>query len=495
MVVALAALAALVRVTTAADRSAGTAAAPASFSGRPNLLVITTDDQTLAQFTSSAMPFMHRFLDRRGSIFPDAIAAPPLCCPSRAGFLTGQYPHNHGVFANHPGYPSLKGKRNTLPVWLDRAGYRTGLIGKYLNGYPVLGGPPAPGWDEWFAAGGSIDYSDFDVSLGSETRHYGGDHYSTAVYTHAARRFIHDSATDRRPFFAWLTYNAPHLVFDGVAPCAGSRAQPQTAADYTRFAGAPLPASPARAELDLSDKGRWIRGQAPTRRHELASVTKAWRCALASLRAVDRGFRSLIAELRRDGELERTIIVFTSDNGFYFGEHAITEGKELPYEPALRVPLAIAVPPALSGDTAPPAIGGLVSNVDLAPTLLDYAGARPCASAQRCRTIDGRSLRPLLAGRTPGWTDGRAIPIELDDDFAYEALRTPRALYMELRADRMGSITPPEIELYDLGADPEQLDNLRTSDRNAFAAWKRRLSARLHRVIRCSGTTGPEACP
>jgi N-acetylglucosamine-6-sulfatase len=489
------------RLTAGEDRRGGRETPRRASVERPNLLVITTDDQTLAQFSREAMPFTTRFFTRRGSTFTEAIAAPPLCCPSRAGFLTGQYPHNHGVMENDTGYPALRQKENTLPVWLDRAGYRTALIGKYLNGYPVLGGAAPPGWDEWFAVGGEVGYSDFDVGTGDGVRHLGANRYSTAVYTRAARGFVRESAARDRPFFAWLTYNAPHVVAGGVAPCAGTRAQPQTDADYRRFAGAALPPAAARVELDLADKGRWVRDKAAKRaaRDAPSEVRRGplerWRCALASLAAADRGFRSLVATLRDLGELQRTVIVFTSDNGYFYGEHGIPDGKELPYEPALRVPLATFVPPSLGDGPAPARVYPLVSNVDLAPTLLDYAGARPCKRRGLCRVVDGRSLRPLLSGRAPPWSVDRAIPIQLDDAFAYRAFRGEQTLYMELTADPSGSVPRGEIELYDLAEDPDQRENLTATDPRAYGTEARRLHARLDRLTSCAGTTGRNPCP
>jgi arylsulfatase A-like enzyme len=187
------------------------------------------------------------------------------------------------------------------------------------------------------------------------------------------------------------------------------------------------------------------------------------------------------------------VIVFTSDNGFYFGEHGIPDGKELPYEPALRVPLAVFVPESLGGD------GGrvsdaLVSNVDVAPTLLDYSGARPCSSRSRCRTVDGRSLRPLLAGGDPRWTQGRAIPLELDADFAYTAFRDEETLYMELTRDPIGPLAKPEIELYDLRSDPYELQNLAVA-RGDKASNLPAQHRRLIRLTSCMGNRGPGACP
>jgi N-acetylglucosamine-6-sulfatase len=469
-------------------------AAPAARA--PNLLVVTTDDQTLTQFTERAMPFTHRFFSRHGTVFTSSFAVPPLCCPDRAGFLTGEYAQNHGVLTNESGYTYLRQKENTLPAWLHRAGYRTGLVGKYLNGYPVLGGTPAPGWDRFFAAGGdAVGYRDFDVGVDGQPRHYGGEHYSTDVYTRAAQRFMGNTTGGHRPFFLWLTYNAPHTIPVGEAPCTGESAQPKSMADYRQAAGISLPERPRAAEKDVSDKGPWVSQLPPIGAHRYRYIRRKWHCALASLAPVDRGIQSIVAQLRRSGELQRTVIVFTSDNGFFYGEHRIPADKRLPYDPSLRVPLAIFVPNRLRAGERASQADSLVSNVDLAPTLLDFAHARPCKNTGRCRTLDGHSLRPLLAGSAPGWTRNRAFPIELNEDFTYHAMRTRRVLFMRLAADRTGPIAPPEFELYDLRSDPGELHNLWDRPGAISPGRKRQLVRRLHRIVHCAGTRGPVACP
>jgi N-acetylglucosamine-6-sulfatase len=477
---------------------------------RPNLLVITTDDQTQAQFSETTMPFTWHYFQRRGSVFENSLAVPPLCCPSRAGFLTGEYAQNHGVLTNEGGYSYLRGKDNTLPVWLHDAGYRTDLVGKYLNDFPALGSSTPPGWDRFFAAGGeTIGYRNFDVGVDGKPRHYGADTYSTDLYTRVSERFMQDAKRRGRPFFLWLTYNAPHTVPDGKPPCPGTKAQPKSLADYRRFAHVDLPSTPALAERNLSDKDRWVDKKGPLSVSQKAAVTRRWRCALSTLPPIDRGFRSIVAHLRRMGQLKRTIIVLTSDNGYFYGEHGIRSDKKLPYEPALRVPLAISIPPRVATQASPPRISSLVSNVDLAPTLLAYAHARPCGQPGgvqlleaprqprtiRCREIDGHSLRPLLSGRTPDWTQNRTIPIELDEDFTYKAFRTPREIFMKLIADRRGRLARPDLELYNLRRDPYELHNLLAKDSRQSEQRVQALEARLHSLTVCRGTRGTGACP
>jgi arylsulfatase A-like enzyme len=141
-----------------------------------------------------------------------------------------------------------------------------------------------------------------------------------------------------------------------------------------------------------------------------------------------------------------------------------------------------------------PRISKPVANIDLAPTILELAGARPCATDRNCLLPDGRSLLPLLAGGQAAWPDDRGLLLELDDAFTYEAIRTPRYLYVELTADRLGRLPWPEYELYDLTRDPDQLHNLEVSDRASADELERSLAARLDALRRCAGTSGKRPC-
>ena len=453
-----------------------------------------TDDQTVGQFTPDVMPFTTRFFAAQGTVFDDAVAAPPLCCPSRAGFITGQYPHNNGVDANTPGYPLLRDPESTLPVWLRRAGYRTGMVGKYLNGYELVGGAePAPGWDRWFQIHGYADYFGYEISdngrlstAGSAARDY-----STRVLTREAVRFTRDAGD---PFFLWLAYNAPHTLAGGYPPpCDGVSAQPPSKRAYERFAPAPLPHPASFDEGDVSDKGRWVASQGSLGDQAIDAMTRRWRCGLAALRAVDTGVRRLVASLKARGQLDDTVLVFLSDNGYFFGEHRIEDDKRLPYEPALRVPMAIRMPAGGAGEP-PSHLGELVANIDLAPTILDLAGARPCAAGGGCREPDGRSLVPLIESDPEAWPDDRAILLELDDGFTYHAIRTAGYLLTELTADRQGPLPHPETELYDLEGDPDELDNLAARAGSAPSALEASLHERLDALRDCAGTGAARPC-
>lgn len=455
---------------------------------KPNLIVVMTDDQTVRSFSPDVMPETLAYFERDGAIFDQAIAAPPLCCPSRAGFLTGRYAHNTGVLKNKAGYGSLRAKRQTFPVALEQAGYRTGMFGKFLNGYKrAAGRKPAPGFTRWVANHGPADYFDFKVSNDGDVKEI--DEYSTAFFTRKAIEFARN-ARHGEPFFLWLSYNAPHTAVSRYpTPCKGAAAQPSNPAVLERFADTSLPHPPSFNERDVSDKPSLAMRPGRLTPREIRQLTLHWRCSLAAMRDVDRQLARVLDSLRESGELSRTVVVYLSDNGYYYGEHRLHSDKRLPLEPALRVPLAIGVGDKV-GPRPPPRVSELVSQVDLAPTLLDYGGVDPCDGTKRCRPPDGRSLRGLLEASAGGWPGDRAIPLQLADGWTYKAMRTPHELYMEITEARGHGFAPPEIEAYDLETDPHQLHNLAASTDPAIEQRLHELAARFEPLHGCRGTDG-----
>jgi arylsulfatase A-like enzyme len=475
--------------------------------GRPNIILIRTDDQTARQFNARTMPRTIRLLAHRGTTFRNSIVTTPLCCPSRATSLTGQYGHNNGVLSNDPGYPALIEKGNTLPTWLQRAGYRTAHVGKYLTNYSLSASRPgavAPGWDEWRT---SYDregprYYGYSLSNNGQRVSYGeaDSDYVTRVFNQQAVSLIRAYASGDRPLYLQLDHRAPHRSVGMVrGRCKNHHPQPDPR-DVGRFANEPLRKPPSFNEKDVSDKPSFVRrlGRLSPR---FIKRMKVWdQCARASLREVDRGVAAIHRTLEGMGEWGNTVVLFTSDNGYYYGEHRLGAGKAPPYEESIRVPLVIRVPSAYrNGAPRTSQRSEPVGNIDLAPTILRLAGARPCGSPGRCRTMDGRSLMPLISGNDRAWPAHRGLLVELRQSkggnagvCAYAGIRTRTRIFTEYMqiADRATGACQParERELYDLRDDPYELRNL--AGRRKHSAERRRLSNRLDQLRRCAGVAG-----
>ncbi|MDX6617585.1 MAG: hypothetical protein QOD60_2676 [Solirubrobacterales bacterium] len=480
-----------------AHMATGGDAAAAAASQAPNFLIVLADDQAQNSFRPTYMPRTFDDIVDRGTLFRNGIAAPPLCCPDRAGILTGQYPHNHGVFSNDPGYPTLRHPHDTLPVWLHRAGYRTGFVGKFLNGYSEEAGTaPAPGFDSWFGFLGFPGYYDYDMSRNGSRRHFGSrrSDYSTDVLTRHAKQFLASSASSSAPFFLWLAYEAPHGWRSTIPPCLHATSPgPPTKAAYRAVKDVPLPRPPSFNERNVSDKPAAIRALPRLDSKAIDQIKVDWHCTLAAVAALDKGVGSVISELKRAGELQNTIVFYVSDNGTYFGEHRRPTGKSDIYEPSLNVPYAVKMPRAYRSGPRVDHRDAVVSNQDIAATIVDYAkryagGVQTCAAPGNCRRMDGRSLAPLVGGRG-SWPTDRGVLAEINSGpHDYHAVRTPRYAYSEL--------VTGERELYDLKKDPYELHN--RAGRPAYAAVQNRLAARLALLRRCSGVQGrdpPSARP
>jgi arylsulfatase A-like enzyme len=469
----LAGIAALLAIPWAATTSRAAHAVGAAV--RPNIVVIETDDQTVESMR--VMANVNRLLAARGTTFDDNFASFSLCAPSRATFLTGQYSHDHGVVGNNlaNGLARLD-QSNTLPVWLQRGGYSTILVGKYLNEYGQLEGRSIPsGWTEWYGAV-KLAYYDFKLNENGRIVKYGNapDDYETDVLTGLAVDAIRRRAPRPKPFFLWLTYFAPHYGGPREPDDPPGLKTPVAAPrDLGAFADEPLPQPPSFDEADVSDKPDGIRRRPLLSRETIDGLTSSYRQRLESLLAVDDGVARIVAALRRAGVLDNTLIVFTSDNGFLQGEHRVVDAKQLVYEPSVRVPLVLrgpGVPHALR-------LSQLAANVDLAPTILEAARVQPG------RVEDGRSLFPLLAD--PGLEWGRDILLERgpagspNGQRNFTAVRTPRFVYAEYATG--------ERELYDLATDPDELQNL--DGNQAYATVESELAAELGVLRDCSGET------
>jgi N-acetylglucosamine-6-sulfatase len=460
---------------------------------RPNVVVIETDDQTLEEMR--VMRNTLALIGRQGTTFDNNFVTLSLCCPSRATFLTGQYAHNNGVMTNsmpNGGYAKLD-HTNTLAVWLQKAGYNTALVGKYLNGYKLADGIP-PGWTEWHA-GVNLAYFNWTMNEQGTLVHYGSaaQDYQTDVLSQKAVEVINRRVPESKPLFMWVTYHAPHGGGPQEPDDPKGIGTVNTGRYRNYFASEQLPNMPSFNEADVSDKPLGIRNRPVLGPQRIAAIREAYQQQLESLLAVDDGVKSIIDALRARGELDNTLVVFTDDNGFFHGQHRVPSGKVLLYEPSIRVPLLMRGP----GVPQNRHLKQLVANIDLAPTIVD------AANAKAGRVMDGKSLLPLLAHPSRQW--GRDLLIERgptgakragtatgeigngDDgnqgktaapgDRQFAGVRTPRFLYAEYANG--------EKELYDLAKDPDELNNL--AGQPAYAAMQAELARRLAKLKTCAG--------
>lgn len=442
---------------------------PAAAQDRPNVLLILTDDQTLESMR--ALPRTRQLLAAEGTTFASAFVSFPTCCPSRATILTGQYAHNHRVLGNQRpdgGYPRLD-HANTLPVWLREAGYETAHVGKYLNLY--TGPEVPPGWTHWFALSDPSTYQMYGYTVidGGRPVQYGGaeDDYQTDVLAAKAEELLRRMSASGKPFFLSVAPVAPHLERSDEA---GQGTPPRPASRHEgRFADEPLPSQASFDEADVADKPNHIRRLPRLNAAKTERILRIYRAQLESLLAVDEMVERLVDALEETGELDDTVIVFTSDNGFLHGQHRIPDGKMLPYEEAIHVPLIVRGGGFPRGATARQP----VSNVDLAPTIVALTGARAR------RTLDGRNLLPLALDPAVG--KDRAVLVEAVSRNkarpSFEAVRTARWMWIEYRNGSR--------ELYDLAADPLQLRSRHQG--KATAGVRAELARKLAALRKCSG--------
>jgi N-acetylglucosamine-6-sulfatase len=463
------------------------ASKPTPAAPQPNVVVITTDDETQAEM--SVMPQVNQLIGGQGVTFANNFVNYSLCCPSRSTFLKGQYSHNTGVQGNSApsgGFDKLDSS-STLPVWLQRGGYYTGLIGKYLNGYEAHrndpGGPLIPpGYSEWHGSTVTYDYYGYQLNEGGTLNTYGSLNdnpdappdpglYSTDVYTQKAIDFIDQRAPSQQPYFLWLTYLAPHSggpnpAAPNTSHCAGT-AKPAPR-DLHAFDSTPLPLPPSFNEADVSDKPPSIRSRTLSQA-DIADITRFYRCRRASVVTEDGDIAKIMATLQASGELDNTLVVFTSDNGFMHGEHRVKSGKVVPYEESIRVPLQIRGPGFTGGKT----VRDLSINADLASTILKATGVAPGV------TQDGMPLQGFA--ENPGRERGRELSIEAG---GFSGVRTQRFIYLEYFSKQDNGFQ----EMYDLQNDPYELQNVASDPR--YAAARGALAARLAKIRGCAG----EAC-
>ena len=499
---------------------------------KPNVVLLVTDDQTLQDM--SALPATTSLLGGGGATFQKAYASYPLCCPSRVTMLTGQYAHNHRVLANGEplgGYGVFNDK-NTLPLWMQNAGYRTIHIGKLPNGYGFPGQTPLdyvpPGWTEFYGyrtndpsplPGGATfqcmpsSYVDFclnedpDGAFGPlpvrRVEYPGQGNYQTDVYRNKAmERIDRHFSTSGQPLFMEVMFFAPHTPHLPATRHTGA------------FAAATLPANRAFNEADTKDKPRWLRKVRPMNSALIGQILTRHRQRLETLVAVDEAISGIANMLASKGQLANTYFLFTSDNGYSQGQNRLQQGKYVPYEASSHVPLLV------RGPGIPP--GGkskeLVVNTDLVATIADMGDAAPALA------VDGRSLLPFAAdtskrsrrpilletGDVTGTLARRSAASglragasaskkqtrkarkkgNLDQDAPANAAIGPAIFaprYKSIRTDRYlyTKWSDGSRELYDMVKDRFQLNSLHKDKR--YKAILNFLNKRLNKLSRCAG--------
>ena len=445
---------------------------------RPNILVVVLDDVRFDDLGFSGHPFVQTpNFDRvanEGMRFANAFAPIPLCSPNRACILTGQYAHSHGIVDN-----SDRGPRShqlvTFPTALQRAGYETAFVGKWHMG---LDDSPRPGFDEWLSFRGQGDYFDPEVNDNGKPRQLTG--YATDLFSERIAEFIRRKRD--RPFLACLSHKAvhPNLVQDAdgsirqIPEDGGFTPPPRLSRLYERerVPRRPNARSYGNGKRALERRIEGVPPLGPT----TGTPDHVVRNRLRILTAADQSFASVLEAVEEAGQAENTVIVLTSDHGYFYGEHGLNEERRLAYEESIRVPLAVRWPTRVtSGSEA----NAFALSVDIAPTLLELAGAEPLPG------MDGRSLLPLLEGRVPSdWR--RSALIEYFSDAVWP--RMANMGYHAVRTERWKYIRYTELagmdELYDLEMDPYEMRNL--INEIGLDETKTELRAELELLLRAS---------
>lgn len=434
---------------------AGTSCAPLRAMGiveqKPNVVIILTDDMDFSLLPG--MKYTNELIAQQGASFTNYFVTAPLCCPSRASMFRGQYPHNTNILENSPGFKNYyrnSREEESIAIWLTRSGYRTALMGKYLNGYPIAAGENyvPPGWTDWHAffhhdpdddEGGY--YFNYEMNENGKVNHYGfaPEDYSTDVLKRHSIQFINDSISGRDPFFLLISLTAPHGPsisaprHDGLLGVLEYPQKPSFLTDDITLKPAIVfeIATVPGEEFDIYDANEFFRKRSET------------------LLAVDEMVFEIVQTLEQNGQLDNTYIIFTSDNGFHLGEHNFSGGKDLPYTEDIKVPFLMRGP----GIPANTTVTHLTANIDIAPTVVDIA------NGQTADFVDGRSIISLLQPQDTTdsiWRDALLIEAGYTNReskaLIFRAIRTETFLYVEF--------FDGSLEFYDLITDPYERNNI-----------------------------------
>jgi arylsulfatase A-like enzyme len=416
---------------------------------RPNIVFVITDDQRADSLGITGHPVAKTphidSLAREGVIFRNFFTTTPLCSPSRASFLTGQHARRHKVVNNDRlGHDVISHTLETFPRRLREAGYETAFIGKWHMGFDDS---RRPGFDHWISFKGQGAYLDPVVNINGRQAQLDG--YMTDWLNRWALEFV--TRKRSKPFLLYLSHKAVHVPYLPArrheSLYAGAKHVPPPSAGED-LSGKPV----LRRAVEPADWAT-VEGVAPeppeSRRGRPRDPDSIVRDQLRTLAAVDEGVGQLLRALRRRAQLDDTIFIFTSDNGYLLGEHGQFDNKRFAYEESIRIPFIIRYPRLARPGRA---VEALTLNIDVAPTLVELAGAEPLEAAQ------GRSFVPLLRGENAQWRDSFLAEYYLEK----VAPRAPT--WQAIRTTRWKYIHYPELEgmdeLYDLQADPHEMRNL-----------------------------------
>jgi N-acetylglucosamine-6-sulfatase len=417
---------------------------------RPNFVFVLTDD--LSWNLVSRMPHVVA-MQKAGATMSRYYVVDSLCCPSRSAIFTGEYPHDDGVYTNvgsYGGYAAYNrngDQARSFAVALQKAGYRTAMMGKYLNGYKPGDDPPAPGWNVWDVAGAGYPEFDYDLNENGKVYHYGhaAKDYLTDVLAAKATSFISSSASTGKPFMLEVATFAPHAPFTPAPRYAHAAS------------GLTYPKTPAYDKLPVNPPS-WLKNHQLLSAGEQARINTVYRLRVEDDMSVDDMIGGLERELAAKGLAKNTYFVFSSDNGYHMGEYRLHPGKQTAFDTDIHVPLIITGPGVPAGHV----VTQLTSNIDLCPTFETLAGVPVPV------TVDGHSLAALWHGQNPpDWRQALLIEHHGHDDSpgdpdrqnnasadppSYEAVRTATALYV--------LYSNGEQEYYNTAKDPYELDNI-----------------------------------
>ena len=357
----------------------------------PNIVFILTDD--LDSAAAAQMPLVKTLITDQGTNFRHHYVSLSLCCPSRVATLRGQFAHNTGVYTNNlpdGGFELMYSRgleSSTFATWLKDSGYRTGMFGKYLNGYPETAPNSTyipPGWTEWMSPidGDPHDGFNYTMNHNGTAVAYGAneDDYLTDVISNAAADFIRRSVDDfpEQPFLLYLAPYTPHTPATPAPRHAKA------------FKNLQAPRTSSWNESDVSDKPTWIRQLSQLNSTQIRGIDKLYRKRRQTLLSVDEMVQNIINTLQSKGQLSTTYVIFTSDNGYHQGQHRLDSGKNTGFEEDILIPMMVRGP-----GVPQRTVDYITANVDYASTFADIAGV-PIPSF-----VDGRSLVPLLQGQNP----------------------------------------------------------------------------------------------